>query len=149
MPTKEYKELSMLININKDACTFYEAATEHAKDAHFKRTFNDLRSLHMHVIETLQGHMRANGDTPEIKETISGKAQKFWSHVMLSVSNDVDETLVHHLEEAEDRCLNSMQETLERPDISPSTQRVLKREYSALEKSHDYMKALKDTMDAA
>ena len=149
MPLQEHKELSKLININKDACTFYEAATEHAKDTHFKRTFEDLRSLHSDVIKTLQDHVRAHGDIPEVKETISGKAQQFWGEVMVSVSNDVDETLVHHLEEAEDRCLSSMQEILERPDITPSTQRVLKSEYSALEKSHDYMKALKDTMNAA
>lgn len=147
--TEENKELCKLISINKDACSFYEVAIEETKSPTFKQTFENLCVLHSSIIANLQNQVRINGGDPEAEQTLLGQTQKFWGELMAAVSNDVDETLVAHLEEAEDRCLHSMQEAIENGDITPKTRSVLNQELFALKKSHDYMKELKEMMRAA
>lgn len=149
MSNKENKELSKLININEDACEFYESAQKQAEDSQLKATFGNLENMHKSVIISLKNCVRANGGDPEAEETLAGQAQQFWGELMAKISNDVDETLVTHLEEAEDRCLHSIQDAIQSDDVGTSTKAALQNELSALQKSHDYMKALKDRMKAA
>jgi uncharacterized protein (TIGR02284 family) len=146
---KENKELGQLININEDAVEFYETAQEHADNPQMKTTFSNLENLHKGVITNLEQIVRANGGEPDADETIEGGVRQFFGELHAKISNDVDETLVTHLEEAEDRCLHSMQDAMESNDIRPLTKNVLRQELSALQKSHDYMKALKDSMKEA
>jgi uncharacterized protein (TIGR02284 family) len=149
MSNKEHDELSKLIHINEDACEFYESAQDKAEDPQLKTTFGNLESLHKGVVITLKNCVRADGETPESGDTFAGQARQFWAELMTKISNDVDETLVKHLEEAEDRCLHSMQDAIENDDISVSTKATLRSELGTLQKTHDYMKALKDCMKAA
>lgn len=146
---KENKELCKIININEDACEFYETAQEKAESVAMKQTFGNLENLHKSVIVTLQNCVAQNGGDPEAEETMAGKARMFWTNLMSEISNDVDETLVRNLEEAEDRCLHSMEDALEDDKIRPQVKEVLRTELSKLQKSHDYMKDLKESMKAA
>lgn len=145
----EIKEISKLINMNEDACEFYESAQEKAESPQMEKTFSELESLHKSVVVNLQNYLRTKGKDVEAQETASGQIRQFWGELMANISNDVDETLVKHLEEAEDRCLHSVQNIMEHDDIPVSTKTMLQKEYNALRKSHDYMKALKDCMKAA
>ncbi len=145
----ENNELHKLVNINKDACAFYESATKEAKSAEIKQTFRKLEELHQDVIANIQSRIRSNGGKAEADETLVGKTTQFWGELMAKVSNDVDETLVKHLEEAEDRCLHSMQDAIKDDDIRPETKTALQNELQTLRKTHDYMKALKEAMKAA
>ena len=149
MSKQENKELCKIININEDACEFYESAQEKVENPQLKTTLSNLENLHKDVIVNLQNHVRANGGNPDADETLAGQTRQFWGELMAKISNDVDETLVKHLEEAEDRCLHSIQEAVESDDMSISTKSILRNEMSALQKSHDYMKALKESMKAA
>ena len=143
------KELQKLANINEDACEFYEEAQKKSEDAQMKSTFKNLEILHKNVVINLQDHIRAQGKTPDTDETMIGEMRGFWGKLMASISNDIDETLVTHLEEAEDRCLHKVQDIMQNDDIPMSTKALLEKEHIALRKSHDYMKALKDCMKAA
>lgn len=145
----ENKELSKLININEDAAEFYESALEKAEHPQIKANFAHLESLHKGVIINLSDIVRSNDGTPDADETIEGGMRQFFGELHAKVSNKVDKTLVDHLEEAEDRCLHSMQEAMKSDDVSPSTKLRLQKELSSLQKSHDYMRSLKDYMQEA
>ncbi len=145
----ENKEISKLININEDACEFYESAVGRAENPTIKKTFRDLEKLHRGVISTLESHVHANGGQADPAQTLTGQVQKFWGELIASISNDVDETLVSHLEEAEDRCLHTMQNVLKNEKISPSGRLLLQNQLQSLQQSHDYMKTLKDALKAA
>lgn len=149
MSHKENKQLCTLININEDACEFYQSAQRKAENSQLKSTFKNLENLHKGVIFNLQNQVRINGGDPEAESTIVGQTQKFWGALMSNISNDVDETLVKHLEEAEDRCLHSIEDAIQSDDVGASTKTRLRNELKALQKSHDYMKALKECMKAA
>jgi uncharacterized protein (TIGR02284 family) len=143
------KEIGKLININKDACEFYESAQEKADNVELKAAFRDLEGLHQDVMVHLQQHVRKNGETVDPSETFVGQTQQFWGELMAKISNDVDESLVSHLEEAEDRCLHSMQETMNADDLPVETKMLLQTEMKTLQRTHDYMKSLKEMMKAA
>ena len=151
MHNTENKKIGNLININKDASQFYyDSADQLIKDQNLQRTFQDLGDLHNDVASNLERFVKQNGDPSiETDETIVGELSKFWGKMKARISNDTDETLVSELEEAEDRCLHSMQDLMNSDDISSETKILLQREYTALRKSHDYMKDLKDYMKAA
>lgn len=145
----ENKELAKLININEDASEFYESAQEKVENPQLKSTFKNLEDLHKGVITNLQQQVRANGGDPEADETFTGQAAQLFGNLAAMVSNDTDETLVKHLEEAEDRCLHSMQDAIDSDDVTTTTKTWLMGELSSLRKSHGYMKSLKDCMKAA
>lgn len=142
-------ELQKLINVNKDACEFYEDASEKIDNPQLKMTFRNLEALHEGVIVSLQDQVRLNGGDPEAHETLIGQSAQLFGKLAASISNDMDETLVSHLEEAEDRCLHSMQDAIDDDDVSIQTKTFLGQELVKLQKSHDYMKSLKDTLKAA
>jgi len=147
---KENKILSHLIDINKDACSFYESALEKVENPSHQRSFSDLERLHSGVVIDLSRRLRENGADNESSDgTMMGKAAEFFAEIAAKVSNDVDETLISRLEEAEDRCLHSMRDALDEGGIRPDTKAFLIEELSTLQKSHDFMKALKESVKAA
>lgn len=151
MHRTENKKITNLININQDASTFYyESAKELVESPNLKSTFKDLGDLHKDIASNLETFVKQNGDpSVEADETMVGEMSKFWGKLKAKISNDTDETLIAQLEEAEDRCLHSMQDLMNSDDITAETKLLLQREYTALRKSHDYMKDLKDFMKAA
>lgn len=146
---KENKILGHLADINKDACEFYEDACEKVSSPKLKQTFRDLESLHRNVMTDIQSVIIRNGGDADADETIRGQVAQFWGELKAKVSNDVDATFVAELEEAEDRCLHSMEDALKDIELSEPTRERLQKDMRSLQRSHDYMKSLKDTMKAA
>lgn len=143
---KENKILETLADINQDACEFYKHAQDKVQSVKLERSFADLERLHSGVVNDLEEKIRANGGEPDRDGTLAGKTARVFSDILVAVSNDIDETLVDHLEEAEDRCLHSMREALDEKDMQGNTRALLVNELGALQRSHDYMKSLKDSM---
>jgi len=146
---KENKILGHLIDINKDACSFYESALEKVENSRYQRNFSDLERLHEGVVIDLSRRLRENGADVDQDGTLVGKAERIFGELSAKISNDVDESLISSLEEAEDRCLHSMRDALDEGGIRPDTKAFLIEELSTLQKSHDFMKALKDSVKAA
>jgi uncharacterized protein (TIGR02284 family) len=140
------KALEHLININKDACKFYDHAADQAESYQLQVTFRDLSSLHREVAADLEEHLP--GKNTDLEGTVIGSAACMFSDLIAKFSKDSDETFVVHLEEAEDRCLHSLQDAITKKDLPKDIQALLTDELSTLQKTHDYMKSLKDYMKA-
>ena len=145
----ENTELQKLININEDACEFYSSAKDSAESPEIEATFSKLEWLHKDVVTSLQSKVRQNGETATADSTLTGNVRKIFGEISAKFSGDTDETLVSHLEEAEDRCLHSMQDVMEGEKVSSSTKTYLQTQMSTLKKTHDFMKTLKDQMKSA
>lgn len=145
---KENKVLNDLVDINRDASEFYKSALDKVKNPRLERSFSDLERLHSSVASDLSRQIRNNGGVAAEDGTFAGKTARVFGEMLAKVSNDADETLVSRLEEAEDRCLHSMREALDDKNIHAETRALLVSELGTLQRSHDYMKALKDSMKA-
>lgn len=148
-PDKQNKILDSLVNINQDAIDFYQSASEKVEDPGLEATFRDLRDIHNNVVIDLKNHIFKSGGKVDASGTITGKTVQFFGELLAKVSNDVDETFISSLEEAEDRCLHSVQEAMTKNDLNADTKSLLATEMSTLKKTHDRMKALKDAVKAA
>lgn len=146
MYDKENKILENLADINQDACEFYKHALDKVQSPKLERSFADLERLHSGVVNDLEARIRANGGEPDRDGTLAGKTARMFSDILVALKSDVDETLVDRLEEAEDRCLHSMREALDEKDMHGNTRALLISELGTLQRSHDYMKSLKDSM---
>ena len=143
------KEICKIININEDAREFYQEAQEKAENTTVKGIFKDFENLHQGVIINLQNHVRQNGGDPEADETFVGEVAEMWGKLRATLSPNTDESLIASLEEAEDRCIHSIKEAIANDDLPAEARSVLKREEATLQKSHDYMKIMKDNVNAA
>ncbi|MBK84424.1 MAG: hypothetical protein CMD81_11395 [Gammaproteobacteria bacterium] len=142
----EIKEVSNLIDINNDACEFYKKAEEKVEDQHLRSEFVGLRQLHSNVVTKLQSEIASRNVKPEDiqpSETVAGKANRYFGELMAAITPDTDARFISRLEEAEDRCLHSMEDVVKNQDISSELKTVLMNQYDELKKSHDHMRTLK------
>ncbi len=144
--SKSTETIQKLININEDACDFYSTALEKAESPQLKDSFRNLETLHKGVVINLEQYNSLRGENREPQKTLAGQARQTWGKLEAKISNDTDKALVKNLEETEDRCLHSIQDAIQDNDISSQAKALLMTEMQALQKSHDYMRALKECM---
>lgn len=152
MSSHENKELGKLIDINEDACAFYKSALQKTQSSQIKEAFQDLEIMHKEVVVDLQNYVRNNNadfEYTEAAQTMVGQAQKFWGELMANASREVDETLISHLQKAEERCFHSVEDVLDSEDISEPAKNLLQNQKSVLQKSHGYIQSLKESVKAA
>jgi len=139
------KKLQNLINICEDAREFYTDATSQTNDPEMKRLFRTMADIRKSVIIDLRAHMRHNDmEIEEPSETMMGQVNKFLGENIAKWSDNTDTALIAYLEEAEDRCLHSFQDVSNDNNIDASTRAVVSSELKTLQKTHDYMKELKE-----
>jgi uncharacterized protein (TIGR02284 family) len=147
----ETKELNKIVDINKDAIEFYNSAQSQVQDAKLKETFSQMSELHKQTMNRVNGLLQSedasrNRNAPS--ETLVGASSRVFGELLAKISSNPDGTLVKRLEEAEDRCLESIQSAVDNQDISASTRRVLNQELTNIQKTHDHMKSLKERFAA-
>jgi uncharacterized protein (TIGR02284 family) len=81
-------------------------------------------------------------------ETFVGTSSRIFGELLAKVSSNPDATLVKRLQEAEVRCLESIQLAIKNNDITESSRTVLKEELKNIQKTHEHMKQLKDKIAA-
>ncbi len=147
----ESKELSKLININEDACEFYDTACQKVQSRNLKSTFLNLKAVHKGIVVNLQTYLnsRPHSGNPSATQTMIGQAKQLWGEVSATIGQDTDEIFVSHLEEAEDRCLNTMADAIDNEGISPDVRRFLGQELGTLKEAHDFVHLLRMSLNAA
>lgn len=147
----ESKELSKLIDVNEDACEFYDTACGKVSDRHLKSTFLNLKAVHKGIVVNLQTYLNSRPNTGDTaaNQTMIGQAKQLWGEIAARIGSHTDEIFVTHLEEAEDRCLHTMEDALESEDMNPDVKRFLGQELATLKEAHDYVKLLKQHIQAA
>ncbi len=144
------KTLQNLINICEDAHEFYTDSIEKTHDPEMKILFRGMADIREGVIIDLRSHMRQrNMDIEEPSETMGGKVNKFFGETVAKWSDNTDNALIAYLEEAEDRCLHSFQDASNDNDLPVDTRALVSKELETLQKTHDYMKELKEVVKAA
>lgn len=143
------KEVSKIININEDARQFYQTAQEKAENDTVKNIFKDFENLHEGIVINLQNYVRQNGGDPETDGTMTGNVSEMWGKARAALSSNTDESLIASLEEAEDRCIHSIKDAISDDDLPADARATLKREEETLQRSHDYMKIMKQNVNAA
>lgn len=144
-------ELKKITSASKDAAEFYEAAQDKVRDASLQETFREMAKTHKSTLDRVEALLQkrdASHGRDEASTTLAGNANRAFGEIMSVLSNDPDAKLVERLEEAEDRCLESLQSAADLPEFEAEERNVLKKELQERRSSHDRMKKLKDSKAA-
>lgn len=139
-------KLEKVVDINKDAVEFYEKAKQEVESADLRQTFNRMSETHQNILnrlDTLLQQADASRSRADASETVVGTANRLFGQLLSSISSKPDEALIKRLEEAEDRCLHSLQDLLKEESIDPQTRQTLEQELKKTQESHDHMRELK------
>jgi len=148
--SKPEKEIQNLINICEDAREFYTDAIDQTNDPEMKQLFRNMADIRKGVIVDLRTHMRQKDmDIEEPSETFGGQVNKFLGENIAKWSDNTDNALITYLEEAEDRCLHSFKDVSNDNDMPVETRAVVSQKLETMQKTHDYMKELKEAVKAA
>lgn len=143
--SKPSNTINKLIDISEDARRFYMDAVDRTDNPEMKQLFRDMADIRKGIIIDLRQHMRSLGEVAdEADGTFIGKANQFIGEKVADMTDNVDEALITYLEEAEDRCLHSFEDSAQDNDLPAETRNVISMELQTLQKTHDHMKSLKD-----
>ena len=139
-----------LINICEDAREFYTDSIEQTSDPEMKRLCRQMADIRKGIIIDLRAFARQHDiGLQEASNTIAGQINKFLGENIAKWSDNTDEALIVYLEEAEDRCLHAFEDASNDDDLSLEARQLITEELASLQKTHDYMKELKQALKAA
>ena len=140
-------KLQNLMNVCEDAVEFYTDATAKTDDMAKKMLFREMADIRKAVIVDIRSFMLTHDMEPkEASETMGGRVNKFIGETMASWSDDKDKELISYLEEAEDRCLHTFEDVANDNGISAEARAFVEEKLPVIQKTHDAMKILKDTV---
>lgn len=138
------KKLDNAINYNKDAIAFYNKAKEDVVDPDLSHTFDRLAKIHESVLTRLDVLLhKAQPSSGKARETLVGASNRLFGKLLARFSKNPDEMLIKRLEDAEDRCLESLKELLEEKSMTDDTRTILRTEYEKIQATHTQMRAVK------
>lgn len=134
-----------LIIINNDRYEGYKNAAENTKDADLKAMFNDFSTQSRGFAEELKRFV--TGDLPQRDETKNtGKLYRVWMDVKAAVTGKDRKAILSSCEFGEDVAVKHYEEALSKQEgISAEAKDTISRQHSAIMKSHDRVKALRDS----
>lgn len=141
------KTLYYLANLCQDGKVFYEHAAEQVNDPRLETTFKAMATMRENIIEDIKRHIETlDGDTsPKAHETMKGRAARYYSEILASISPDTEKTLIEHLEAAEERAFAEFSAAIS-GDLSEETKSRVRAHLATLKKSRDYMRDLNRVM---
>lgn len=145
------KKLDEVVSNSKDAVDFYNSAQTKAEDPDLKKIFAQLANTHRNTLIAVERLIQVRGkdrSAEDISGTIIGQSNKLFGELLASISSKPDEKLIARLEEAEDRCLHSLEEATNIKEFSATERQLLESELLAVKNSHGNMKYLKQTYAA-
>ncbi len=137
-----------LIIINNDRYEGYKKAAEETKDADLKSLFTDFSNQSKGFSLELRKFVPANEEKAEPDETKnSGKLFRVWMDLKAAVTGNDRKAILSSCEFGEDRAKANYDAVLEHTeDIPAEALAVITKQRGALQKGHDTVKSLRDSI---
>lgn len=143
--------LNDLVEINNDRVEGYERAAKETdvKDADLRSLFNDMAAQSRQFVNQLSRHVITKGEKPEEGTTFRGKIYRAWMDVKATFSGKDRKAILASCEFGEDAAQRAYDEALKSDaDLTPEVRQLIMEQKTALKKSHDRIKALRDSQPA-
>ncbi|RYG49459.1 MAG: PA2169 family four-helix-bundle protein [Chitinophagaceae bacterium] len=148
---KTAEVLNDLITINNDRIAGYERAENEAsdKDADLKALFRQMAAESRSYVTDLSKYVAAAGDTPSDKTMLSGKIYRAWMDVKATFSGKDRKAILASCEFGEDAAQKAYDSALSSDaELQTEVRQLIMDQKTSLKKSHDRIKALRDTQHA-
>ena len=138
---KETDVLNRLLQVSEDARHFYRSAAGKVSDRRLGDMFQAFARIRSNISVDLTRIIRDHGGRPAADGTLFGKMKQFFGEIAAQRSDKPEEALVRHLQETEDRGIESFEEALQE-DLPTGTKRLLSSHLEILRETHGRMEAL-------
>jgi uncharacterized protein (TIGR02284 family) len=148
---KTAEVLNDLITINNDRIAGYERAENETsdKDSDLKALFRQMAAESRSYVTDLSKYVAAAGDTPSDKTMLSGKIYRAWMDVKATFSGKDRKAILASCEFGEDAAQKAYDSALSSDaELQTEVRQLIMDQKTSLKKSHDRIKALRDTQPA-
>ncbi|MEP6700734.1 MAG: PA2169 family four-helix-bundle protein [Bacteroidota bacterium] len=142
--------LNDLIEINNDRIEGYEKAAKEtaSEDADLRSVFTAMADESKTYAAELKKHVQIAGEEPAEGTTQRGKIYRVWMDVKAAVTGKNRKSILDSCEFGEDAAQRAYNTALETEELSPEVRTLITEQKSMLRKSHDKIKAMRDTQSA-
>jgi uncharacterized protein (TIGR02284 family) len=148
---KTAEVLNDLITINNDRIAGYERAENETsdKDADLKALFRQMAAESRSYVTDLSKYVAAAGDSPSDKTMLSGKIYRAWMDVKATFTGKDRKAILASCEFGEDAAQKAYDSALSSDaELQTEVRQLIMDQKTSLKKSHDRIKALRDTQTA-
>lgn len=148
---KTAEVLNDLITINNDRIAGYEKAEKETadKDADLKSLFRQMAAESRSYVTDLSRYVAVAGDNPTEKTMLTGKIYRAWMDVKATFSGKDRKAILASCEFGEDAAQKAYDSALSSDaDLPAEVRQLIMDQKTSLKKSHDRIKALRDTQTA-
>lgn len=143
---KTISALNSLIEINNDRIEGYELAARETEDGDLKRTFSAMADESRGNRSELITEVISIGGVPTEGSTTSGKVYRAWMDLKSAVTGKNRHAIISSCEFGEDAALDAYKDELEK-DLPSKSRELVQRQSEKIRRSHDRIKAMRDTAD--
>jgi uncharacterized protein (TIGR02284 family) len=148
---KTAEVLNDLVQINNDRIEGYQRAANETKseDADLRALFNDMASESRQYVTELSQCVRLNGDEPAHDTTMRGKIYRAWMDVKATFTGKNRKAILASCEYGEDAAQRAYDSALSTDaELPTDTRQLIMDQKTKLRRSHDRIKALRDSQPA-
>jgi uncharacterized protein (TIGR02284 family) len=148
---KTAETLNDLIEINNDRVRGYERAANETdvKDADLRSLFDNMAAESRKYVSELSVHVQRKGEEPADGTTLRGKIYRTWMDVKATFSGKDRKAILASCEFGEDAAQRAYDEALKTDaELSTEIRQLIMEQKTSLKKSHDRIKAMRDSQPA-
>lgn len=143
--------LNDLIEINNDRIVGYERAAKETspEDADLRAIFTSMASESRTYVSELSNHVQRKGEEPADGTTIKGKIYRAWMDVKATFTGKDRKSILASCEFGEDAAQRAYETALGTDaELSTEVRQLITEQKAKLRKSHDSVKAMRDSQPA-
>lgn len=138
------EKLNDILEKNYDAENGYKKAANNAKNEALKNFFKNKAQQRNTFKSELKSEVASFGQKFETSGSATGKAHRTWMDVKALFSSDNDESMLEEAIRGEKASVEEYNDVLKETSLPPSTQNLLLRQKTQIEKSLSTIKTLED-----
>ena len=149
MDSKDLTEtLNDLVENCKDGEYGFKTCAEHARSADLKQFFARRARECAEAARELQDLVARLGGEPDTSGTASGAVHRGWIAVRGTLALNDDKAMLNECERGEDVAVARYRKALEK-GLPSDVEAVVRRQFEGVQRNHDEVKRLRDTMNIA
>jgi uncharacterized protein (TIGR02284 family) len=136
--------LNSLIETCSDGQEGFRSASEDVSNTALKSLFSELSIERGRFGSELQRLVGALGEEPDSSGSVAGSLHRGWIDLKSALSSGDEHAILAECERGEDSAVAEFRDALEHEELPESVRDVIRRQYLAVQESHDRIRDLRD-----
>jgi uncharacterized protein (TIGR02284 family) len=136
--------LNSLLETCKDGQEGFRSASEDVSNTALRSLFGELSIERGRFCSELQRLVGTLGEEPDSSGSVTGSLHRGWIDLKSALSSGEEHAILAECERGEDSAVAEFRDALEHEELPESVRDVIRRQYLAVQESHDRIRDLRD-----